>query len=358
MTGQHHRHPEDRRSTRTQAWELRQVPDHRHERAGEAGERARATCRRPTAAAHVADAQARPEVRDVPEDLREPEHDDDADHARRQRQPGAVPAASSTKWQAGQGRRPRRPGSPDVDKQIDAQLKNARPGTRRRRDEHGRRARRAAGLPDRRRARRRAAWRRRGPCCVHEPVAPRLRDLLRLPAGHDARTSRSRTTTCSRRRAGSGSRTTSTCSTTDQQIWPAVREHALADRGRGAAAGAVRVRRRADARRGRGAGVGLLPHGLLPARAGAAGRRDARLRLPAQPRHRAGEQRCSASSGSTGRCGSTRRSWSKPSLRAARPVGHRQHDDHLPGRAARRAEAPVRVGRARRRRRLAAACAA
>ena len=40
--------------------------------------------------------------------------------------------------------------------------------------------------------------------------------------------------------------------------------------------------------------------------------------------------------------------------RAARPVGHRQHDDHLPRRDARRAAAPVRVGRARRRRRVAA----
>src|SRR6185436_273324 len=34
--------------------------------------------------------------------------------------------------------------------------------------------------------------------------------------------------------------------------------------------------------------------------------------------------------------------------RAARPLGDRQHHDHLPGGAARRAEAPVRVGRARR----------
>ena len=40
--------------------------------------------------------------------------------------------------------------------------------------------------------------------------------------------------------------------------------------------------------------------------------------------------------------------------RDARPVGHRQHDGHLPRRRARRPEAPLRVGRARRRRAVAA----
>ena len=83
---------------------------------------------------------------------------------------------------------------------------------------------------------------------------------------------------------------------------------------RGAAAGAVRVRRsrlllaRAQTRRR------LLPHGLLPAGAGAARRRDARLRLHPQPGDRPGEHRCSSKLGIEGRCGSTSPEWSKPSL--------------------------------------------
>ena len=55
------------------------------------------------------------------------------------------------------------------------------------------------------------------------------------------------------------------------------------------------------------AGVGVLPHGLLPARAGAAGGRHARVRLPAEPGHRAGQHGPRRRSASPGRCGSATR---------------------------------------------------
>ena len=69
-----------------------------------------------------------------------------------------------------------------------------------------------------------------------------------------------------------------------------------------------------DAARARQERLRLLPHGLLPAGARAAGRRDARLRLHPQPRHRPGEHAALARSASRGRCGSTSPQWSKPSL--------------------------------------------
>ena len=47
--------------------------------------------------------------------------------------------------------------------------------------------------------------------------------------------------------------------------------------------------------------------------------------------------------------------WSKPSLTLLAHVGRRQHHDHLPRRDPRRAEAPARVGRARRRERRSSA---
>ena len=80
-----------------------------------------------------------------------------------------------------------------------------------------------------------------------------------------------------------------------------------------------------------------LPHAVLPAGAGAAGRRHARLRLPVQARHRPGQHDARRRSASTGHCGSTRRRGPSRRCVLLGAVGHRRHHDHLPGRAARRA---------------------
>ena len=58
----------------------------------------------------------------------------------------------------------------------------------------------------------------------------------------------------------------------------------------------------------------LLPHRLLPPGARAAGGRDARLRLPAQPRHRPGQHDARAGSGSSGPLWFNDPAWAKPSL--------------------------------------------
>ena len=60
-------------------------------------------------------------------------------------------------------------------------------------------------------------------------------------------------------------------------------------------------------------GAGLLPHGLLPARARAAGRRDARLRLHPQPGDRPGEH-ASSKLGIEGPLWFNSPQWAKPSL--------------------------------------------
>ena len=62
-------------------------------------------------------------------------------------------------------------------------------------------------------------------------------------------------------------------------------------------------------------GGSLLPHPVLPARTGPAGRRDPRLRLPAQPGHRAGQHDSSGSSASAGHAlWFNDPAWSKPAL--------------------------------------------
>ena len=74
----------------------------------------------------------------------------------------------------------------------------------------------------------------------------------------------------------------------DQQVWPAVKNTlwliAIAVPLQVLFAFGDRADAHARAERGR-----RLPHGLLPAGARAAGRGDARLRLPPQPRDRPGE---------------------------------------------------------------------
>ena len=159
---------------------------------------------------------------------------------------------------------------------------------------------------DRRRAKRRAAWRRRGTVLLFmSPWLARLHHLLRLPARDErvplvhplrppqpAALGRSRQLPlpARHRRAGVAGG----------------QEHPLADRGDGSAPGRVRLRRGRDAD-AREARRRLLPHRLLPAGADPAGRRDARLRLPAQSRRPGRSTPCSRRSGSAARSGSTTR---------------------------------------------------
>ena len=85
---QHHRDPQARCASGA-GLGADQVPGHRRRGPGAALQRA---AQRPDhgVVGEVARPQAGHEVRDVPEDLREPEHDDDADHGGRQRAAGAV----------------------------------------------------------------------------------------------------------------------------------------------------------------------------------------------------------------------------------------------------------------------------
>src|SRR5690242_5848626 len=134
---------------------------------------------------------------------------------------------------------------------------------------------------------------------------------------------------------------------------PGREEHAVDARDSRAAAGAVRVRRGGDGH-ARAPRHGRLPHGLLPAGAGAAGGGHARVRLHPQPGVRAREHRARQARhpGTAVVPGSE---LVEAVARTARAVGDRQRDDHLHRGAARRAAAPVRVGGARRRRRAPAA---
>src|SRR5262249_45281966 len=128
---------------------------------------------------------------------------------------------------------------------------------------------------------------------------------------------------------------------------PGGEEHSLADRHHGPAAGAVRLRRRDDGRT-REARCGLLPHSLLPAGAGTPGRRDDGVRLPAQPGYGAGE-RDPRTPRDRGPALVPVAPMVEAVADAAQHLGRRQPHDHLSRRDPRRAAAPVRVGRARRR---------
>ena len=133
-------------------------------------------------------------------------------------------------------------------------------------------------------------------------------------------------------------------------------EHALVHRHRGAAAGAVRVRHRADARARAKRGVGVfrtvfyLP-ALAPPVAATLG--FVYLLNPAT----GPVNTILGKLGIEGPLWFQTPAWSKPSLDAARDLGRRQHDGHLPRRDPRRAAAPLRVGGARRRRRRSGGCA-
>ena len=122
---------------------------------------------------------------------------------------------------------------------------------------------------------------------------------------------------------------------TDAQVWPAVRNTLwliafMVPLQVLFAFGMAVMLARAQARRR------LLPHRLLPAGADPAGRGHARIRLPPQPRHRAGQH--AARQARDRRAALVQRPvMGEAVARAARALGRRQHDDHLPGRRARRA---------------------
>ncbi len=167
-----------------------------------------------------------------------------------------------------------------------------------------------------------------------EPLAHRDGGLLRLPAGRDGRCSPSSTTTCCHRRGGSGWPTTATWAQ-DVNFWPGVRNTlwmmviqvpiTLVF-----AFWVAHLRQQGPPR------CRHPPDDLLPADAGATGRRDAGLPLHLQLQHRPGgpHPRLAAPAAAA----VVRR----PALVQADPdrpghVGHRVGDDHLPGRPARRA---------------------
>ncbi len=130
----------------------------------------------------------------------EPEHDDDAGHRRRQRQPGAVQQLHQQV--AGRARvRPR--GRARRRRQADRRAARERRGQSRCRDR---------GTPASQEPRE-VAPPSHGPG-VHEPLARRLHASSSAIRWSRRSTCRSRTTTCSSRRAGSGSPTTTTCSAT------------------------------------------------------------------------------------------------------------------------------------------------
>ena len=287
------------------------------------------------------------------DDLREPEVEHHADHARSGAAYHDAFASFVAKWQAGKVRQTCTTG---LAERRQADRRPAQAGGRRR----------AVSLPaprrvrrhrppavDRRRAKRSAAWRRRGARArPHEPLARRLLRLLRLPARDERVPVVHALRPALVRRAGSGSRTTATCSRTDPQVWPAVKNTlwliAIAVPLQVLFAFGIAMML-ARARRGVGIfrTIFYLP-ALAPPVAATLG--FVYLLNPAT----GPVNTPSGSSGSRGRSGSTARvveAFARPCSR----LGRRQHDGHLPGRHPRRAAASLRVRRARRRGPLPAA---
>ena len=240
---------------------------------------------------HSQRADARPAVQGLPEHLRQPE----ARRRRRSPRPAAPTRSCSRPTCEVAGRRDDRPagGAEKADKQIDAQLAQSA----------GRRCRRAvaaaptaqdgtAPRPARRRAiaaaaRRRAAWRRRRLVLfLMSPWIVGFTVFFGYPLVASAYLSFTHYDLLSRPR-WIGLANYRFMFHDDPQLWPAVRNSLwlmvfVVPLQVLFAFGVAPMVTRARQRRG------LLPHGLLPADARAAGGGDARLHLPAQPGDRPG----------------------------------------------------------------------
>ena len=243
-------------------------------------------------------------------------------------------------------------GAAEVDKQIDAQVENA--SGRRCREPCARAARAGRPTPPSsaaRTAERRAAGRRGAGGASSRcswPVAHRLQRLLRLSAGHDRYLSFTHYDLLSPPRwVGLGNY--EFLFQKDPHVWPAVRNTlwmiciavplqllfafgvAPCSRARGAGSGFFRT-------------IFYLP-ALAPPVAATLG-----LRLPAQPGDRPGQHAARLSSASRARCGSSRPTWSKPSLTLLGMWGIGNTMIIFLAALLDVPTPPVRVGRARRRR--------
>ena len=116
-----HRHPEGREAP-DEAWALVKYLTTNDHALAAFSNGIRATCRRRSARLKSQELEARRELRDVPEDLREPELDDDADHAADRRESRRTFTNFVGEVAGRQRAGPARAGSKSVDKQIDAQL--------------------------------------------------------------------------------------------------------------------------------------------------------------------------------------------------------------------------------------------
>ena len=204
----------------------RQVPDDEHARARRAVERP------PQRAVDLGldsleGADARRALRDVPEDLREPEVGNVADHGVGRCRTRTLVQQLRDEVAGREGQEPRRRRSRQLDKQLDAQVEA---GQGRRRSavssSDGRGG--SAGAPAGQEAGGVAAPAPRAP--AHEPLARRLLRLLRLPARDERVPVVQPLRPALAAALGRASRTTATCSPTTRRS-DGGEEHALADRG-------------------------------------------------------------------------------------------------------------------------------
>ena len=299
--------------------------------------------------AEVEDPQARQELRHLPEHLRAPEVGDPPDHRRGRRVPGARHELGD-EVAVREGRRP--DGLAEDARQADRRTAQAGGGPA----EGDRLTAAPVALPaiDRRRARRRAAWRRRltvlgfmspwlvgftvfvaYPLVMSAYLSFHKYDLLSSPKWV-------------------GLANYKYAFTVDPQVWPAVKNTLWFVAVSVPLSVHVRVRDRADADAGAAAAAAFfrtvfyLP-ALAPPVAATLG--FVYLLNPVTGPINSGLEKI----GIEGPLWFQSPEWSKPSLVAARALGDRQHDGDLPRGDPRRPAASVRVGRARRRRPVAAA---
>ena len=117
---QHHRHRQGQREPRGRLG-ADEVPDHRHRRGRQAGQRRSRTCRRPRRRCSRPDLGHGRRLPDVPRHLRQPELSDDAGQPATAAPTRTPSARSSSKWQAGKVA-DLQAGLDEVDKQINDAL--------------------------------------------------------------------------------------------------------------------------------------------------------------------------------------------------------------------------------------------